>query len=314
MLKLYFNGLVNSLKIAYSIILVVTCIYNYWNAQYIVCLMVKCKDSISTVVKSMFPRSLALVCLISRITVFFKSYSDFPTYATKVKEYDLNFPIDRSTRKFHRLFTAFVKLAYVLIILPLNVFRMYLIYKNFHDNEILFFFINMYSHNWSICLTEIQFIDKCFGLYQKFQSINEDMATVKSDVINANNYPDVLRAEPNVRSQTRNSGLAASNRDAHLNLPKIMVQHLMVNKIEMFRMRHRFVRRILSALNHLYGIQLGLSICILFTLVLFDIYGEKYTTNNKTRSKILIYGWLLQYSFRFCVIVLTTHVTTKEVL
>jgi hypothetical protein len=153
----------------------------------------------------------------------------------------------------------------------------------------------MYIQNLSICLIEIYFIARCFGLYQKFQIINEELALLKSEIISKNKYPVVLQNE--VESKI-------------INDPQL---YTLANSIELLRMKHQFVRSALRGLNKLSGTQMGSSLVYLFIMVLFDIYGEVITKNSKTRSKILIYGWLLQYAFRCLAIIITTHFTTKQV-
>ncbi|KAL4148325.1 hypothetical protein QTP88_002594 [Uroleucon formosanum] len=152
----------------------------------------------------------------------------------------------------------------------------------------------MYVQNWNICLIEIGFIARCFGLYQKFQIINEELTVLKTNTLTKIKYPVVLRNE--IRSDI-------------INNPKF---HTLANSIELLRMKHQFARGALRDLNKLYGTQLGLSLVFLFILGLFDIYGEVNTKDVKTRSKIFIYGWMLQYIFRCFSIIITSHFTTKQ--
>lgn len=283
-----------------------TCIYSYLNAPENVCSLAICNNSIITTAKSMFPRSLAVACLISRITAIYKSIRDFPNHKKKIKEYDIYFPINGSKKYNNFFFTATIVVAYVVIVLPINIFRILLIYYHLQKIDILLFYITMYVQNLSICSTEIHFIVRCFGLNQKFQSINEDMAAVKSEIIFTNKYPVVLQT----KRRTQITVDSVSNRDFFHSRTN---SSTLSNSIELIRRRHQFVRGIVYELNDLYGIQIGMSMCVLFIMTLFDIHGEVITKTTKARSKMLIYAWLLQYTFRFCTIILTTHFTTKEV-
>ncbi|XP_050535005.1 gustatory and odorant receptor 22-like, partial [Daktulosphaira vitifoliae] len=83
-------------------------------------------------------------------------------------------------------------------------------------------------------------------------------------------------------------------------------------EIERLRIRHQFIRTAVSNLNNLYSVQLGLSICVLCAMMLFDIYSETFRENDTSKSFIFVYGWSIQYSFRFVTIVLIAHVTTKQ--
>ncbi|KAL5234058.1 hypothetical protein ACI65C_001468 [Semiaphis heraclei] len=152
----------------------------------------------------------------------------------------------------------------------------------------------MYVQNWSICLIEIGFIVRCFGLFQKFQIINEELVVLKTETISKNKYPIVLQNK--VQSDVTNS-------------PQFQT---LANTIELLRMKHQFVRGALRDLNKLYGTQLGSSLVFLFILILFDIYGEVNAKDVKTTSKIFIYGWILQYTFRCFAIIITSHFTIKQ--
>jgi len=259
----------------------------------------------------MFSRSIAIACLLSRITVMYKSKRDFPNYLKKVEEYELYFPANISQKRYLHFIAIAIIFAYIVIIVPINILRIYLIYSNFGKINTMIFYTIMYLHNWSICSTEIHFIVRCIGLYQKFQSINNEMATLKLQNLVNNKYPVVLQSERlNSYNNTLFIGLESHNGSPLLIFNNV---HQLANHVELLRMKHQFVRGIVVELNGLYGIQLGLSICLLFIMTLFDIYGEVSVESNVTKTHGLLYGWLLQYSFRFCVIVLTSHVTTTQV-
>lgn len=302
------NKLQSNLENILSIILVITCVYNYQNAPESVCSLVECNNSVTTVVKAMFPRSLAIACLISRVVVVYKNIRDFPTYKKIIENYEQYFPTNTSQKKNHLLFTVTIITTYIVVILPINILRIYLIHFNLRDSNMLIFHILMYAQNLGICSIEIHFIAHCFGLYQKFQTINKDLAVLKYKTIVANKYPIVLKTKP------RSDGVIGTGKSIDDQRSSAAADtYAIANRIELLKMRHQFARDITGKLNGLYGVQLGLSVCVLIIMALFDIYGEVFTTNTKTRSKILIYGWLLQYSFRFCVVVMITHVTIKQV-
>lgn len=162
----------------------------------------------------------------------------------------------------------------------------------------------MYLHNWRICSTEIHFVVHCIGLYQKFQSINEEIITLKLKTILKNKYLDVLQSG----GLSNNNTLV--NLETHGVFTSILIINKLANHVELLRMKHKFVRGIVVELNDLYSIQLGLSIYLLFIMTLFDIYGELSVEFNVTKTYALLYGWLLQYLFRFCVIVLTYNYNT----
>lgn len=272
-----------------------TCVYNFINSSIYVCSLVTCNGELLTSVNSMFPRIIAIACFFSKISNMINSITDLPKYKNKIKEYELYFPMNVSQKSFRNTFIIIIGFSYISIILPFNILRLYLIYHYKQRIEIFIFFTIMYVQNWNICLIEIGFLARCFGLYQKFQIINEELAVLKTETLTKIKYPVVLRNE--VRSDI-------------INNPQF---HTLANSIELLRMKHQFVRGALRDLNKLYGTQLGLSLVFLFVLILFDIYGEVNTKDVKTRSKIFIYGWMLQYIFRCFSIIITSHFTTKKV-
>lgn len=224
-----------------------------------------------------------------------------PKYKNNLDKYELYIPLNIYKKKY-RLFTIMITFAYIIIILPINVVRISLLYYTLSDIRICLFQTMMYIQNMSICWTEIFFITRCFGLYQHFKLINEEITVMKSKTIIANNYPVILQA------------VETSNKIICQDLyPSIIDCHqLQANRIEFLRMRHQFIRNLVGKLNNLYGVQLGLSLCVLFIMSIIDIYGE-LSNNFKSRSKVLIYGWMLQYVLRFYAIIMTTHSTTKQV-
>jgi len=318
MFKFYYNKLLSGLKLVYFLALATTCVMNIKNASATVCSLSECKNSVKTEVLAMFSRSIAIACLLCRITIMHKSKSDFPSYEKKVEDYELYFPVNVSQKRRIRFVAIALISSYVVIILPINALRIYLIYANFGKINSMFFYTMMYVHNWSICSTEIHFIVRCVGLYQKFQSINEEMAALRLKTISGNGYPVVLRPRSERRDKGRRHNALFVGLEIRGVSPLPMSSDVEHNRpaadhVELLRMKHQFVRGTVVELNDLYGIQLGLSICLLFIMTLFDIYGEVSVESNVTKTHVLFYGWLLQYSFRFCVIVLTSHVTTTQV-
>ncbi|KAL4148324.1 hypothetical protein QTP88_002593 [Uroleucon formosanum] len=164
--------------------------------------------------------------------------------------------------------------------------------------------ISTKEENASVCITELQFVAYCFGLYQKYRSINDDMKVLKSRTIVTNRYPAVLN--PEKYNGIRNS--SGFNGD----FCQQIKEDPLVNSIESLKMRHRFVSDSVNDLNDIHNLQLGLSLFILLVMTLFDIYVTVLMDLYMTERYWLLYVWLLQYAFRFCMIVLTAHVTTKQ--
>lgn len=254
MFKFCSKKLRSYLEIMYSITLAITCVYNCINSSTYVCSLITCNGELVTYVNSMFPRIIAVACFVSKISNMVNNLANLSKYNHKINEYNLHFPINISQKSSRRIFIMFIGFAYVSIILPINIVRLYLFHYNKYRIEILIFFATMYVQNWSICLIEIGFIVRCFGLFQKFQIINEELVVLKTETISKNKYPIVLQNK--VQSDVTNS-------------PQFQT---LANTIELLRMKHQFVRGALRDLNKLYGTQLGSSLVFLFILILFDIY------------------------------------------
>jgi len=295
------------LGLVISIMSVFSCFYSCIESPEFMCkLYNNCNTSKSTIMISMYPRAVSIVCMLSKLTSMYKNLSATLKYEKNIKRYEMYYPLVDFDKANLRIFVIIMVSLNISIILPVNVIRIYLLYGEYQDNAMSVFFSIMYIQNASLCITELQFIVYCFGLYQKYRSINDDMAVLKSRTIVANRYPAVLNSEKSnsIRDRTDfNDFLCQRINDCQL-----------VNNIESLKMRHRFVSDSASDLNDIYKIQLGLSLFILLVMTLFDIYDIVMIGLNIFKMNWLLYVWLLQYAFRFCTIVLTTHVTTKQVI
>lgn len=288
-----------------SVILVMSCVYNYVNSPDVMCVLEECDRTKSLTMVAMFPRAVAIACMISRLTELYKNSKELSKYRKKIEIYDVYFTTDVYKKKLHRAFIATIVSIGIIVIMPINIYRIHLIYYHHQSIAIVFFILIMYVQNVFMFMTEINFISYCFGLYQKFQLINKALSELKSETIVKNKYPYVLKPDEHDNNCV---GLASNDRFPS----KIKVRSL-ANTIEQLKMRHTFVRDAVGDLNDLFGIQLGTSLCVLFIMTLFDIYEVITNELNITKTTILLYGWLLQYALRFCAIVLTTHFTTRQV-
>ncbi|XP_050532054.1 uncharacterized protein LOC126900407 isoform X4 [Daktulosphaira vitifoliae] len=89
----------------------------------------------------------------------------------------------------------------------------------------------------------------------------------------------------------------------------------MAYSLEILRIRHGFIRIAINDLNNLFDIQLGLSLCVLSVMILFNMYNENFhASGTVTRSKLIFYGWLFQSVFRFVLINIIAHYTIQEAL
>lgn len=298
------------LELAISIILLVTCIFTFYEPSLVTCMGQKCHNIASSSIVQLFPRTVAVACMITKITNMYNDRSAFFMYEKEIERYEYYFPACVCKENFRRTFTIVTISLSIIIIVPINALRLYIFYKTDRDYQAILMFFFMYLQNAYICMVELQFITRSFDLYQKFQSINEDMCVLKSKSIVTNRYPHVLKPEPFGRDDNISSGISNDNSDFSTNTNEFTL----ANTIEQLRTRHKFVSDMINDLNDLYNIQLALSLSILFIMSLLDIYEVLLTRLALTNfSIILLSGWLLQYAFRFCMIVLIPHSTTKQV-
>lgn len=298
------------LELAISMILLLSCIYTFIELSLVTCIEENCINLTRSSIIKMFPRTVAVACVISKITSMYNNKSAFLVYEKKIERYEFYFPTHVCKKNCRRTFTIITIFLCIVIILPINALRLYLFYTQNQDYNAIMMFTFMYVQNAYICMIELEFITLGFGLYQKFQSINEDMCVLKSKSIVTNRYPWVLKPEP--------FGSDDSVGSAGLNDENIFStstkEFSLANTVELLRTRHKFVSNLINDLNNLYNVQLALSLSILFIMALLDIYEVLFTRLTITRSHIiLLSGWLLQYSFRFCMIILIPHATTKQV-
>jgi len=117
----------------------------------------------------------------------------------------------------------------------------------------------------------------------------------------SNRYPVALRSSPCAWSAAATSVLQDPR------------GRPMESAVEELRVRHKQTRESVEQLNNMFGGQLALSLITLCVMILFDIYNEAFNVRGViSRSKFIV-GWVLQYLFRFFVIVITAHCTTQEV-
>ncbi|KAF0773181.1 Gustatory receptor [Aphis craccivora] len=282
----------------------VSVLMNIANTPWSVCVLDGwCDDHLSTMYRRLYTRLVASTCLVSRAIIVYKACRHLTGFGDRELEYERSWPISGPRRRQYRIYASSVVIGYILLVLPVNLARLYLMHRSeeFDDAKLLlFYFFNMYTQNWSMCCMETHFAILCFGVYLKFRAINDELSAVRSDVMVSNRYPMALRS-----SSTAAAAAAASVLQDPRGRP-------MEAAVEELGVRHRLTRESVEQLNNMFGGQLALSLIALCVMMLFDIYNEAFRmVSTNFRSKF-IFGWILQYLFRFFVIVITAHSTTQE--
>jgi len=275
-----------------SAALLVSCVYNYARSPQVICSMGDCSTVSTTVIMAIFPRAVAVGCMVSRAAVAYRNATGaVAAYEASVAEYEAHHPVDG---RWGRAFAAVLGIACAALMVPVNAYRIHLLYQRYRDGGIVAFHVFMYVQNASMCFAELQFVVYCLQLCRMFCQINGELSALKSESIAANRYPAVLMCPGPLP-------------DATLGRPPL------AEDVERLKYRHQFVSDAVADLNALYGFQLGASLSALFVMSLFDIYAAVSNVVDSTNFHVFFYVWLFQYAFRFTLIVVMTHVTTKQV-
>ncbi|XP_050063070.1 uncharacterized protein LOC126552411 [Aphis gossypii] len=285
-----------------SAALIMSCVYNYARSPHVICSMGDCDTVTTTVIMAIFPRAVAVGCMVSRAAVAYKNATGaVAAYEASAAEYEAHYPVDACGARWRRGFAAALGIACAALIVPVNAYRIHLLYLRYRDGGIVAFHVFMYAQNASMCFAELQFVVYCLQLCRMFCQINGELSALKSETIAVNRYPAVLRCPGPLPA-------ASAAAAATLGRPPL------AEDVERLKFRHQFVSDAVAHLNALYGFQLGASLSALFVMSLFDIYAAVSNVFDSSRFHMFFYVWLFQYAFRFTVIVIMTHVTTKQAL
>lgn len=300
----------NKFQYVYSILLVITCIYNLINASQYLCKLDHWCVIFSKVLIEMYDRILDSVTFLSRINIMLKAEKNVTKYKAIINAFEVYSPMSPTELKINKIFSCVIVFLCLIIIIPINFIRIYYLY--FHeadyDLSLLVYYIFKYIQNLSICCIETQFVSQCFMVYVKFRGINEDLKKLKEENINRTKYPFIASLSIPTWNDFEKS-IQCVRYDHDFYRPRFK-SHPMANTVEILRIRYWLSRQAVDILNNLFGIQMGLSVIFLWIMALYDIY---YAIFLDSSSKLLAFGWLLQYSLRLCMIILVAHFTTKQV-
>jgi hypothetical protein len=219
----------------------------------------------------------------------YETYS--PTTATDAAQY--------------RVFTATAVCACLLLVVPVNVLRLWMLWTPDGDNPSLMqgvvFYVIVYIQNVTMCCSETQFVQQCFMLYCKLKTVNDNVAELGGSAGLAR-FSRHSRHE-NAAATPDAPGIAVAVEDAAT-----------ADAVETLRIRHWLLRESIGCLNRLFGVQLGMSVCALCVMSFFDIYYETFHVMGKyAMSGLIINCWMLHYAVRYMGIILMCHYTTKQV-
>ncbi|XP_025202850.1 gustatory receptor for sugar taste 43a-like [Melanaphis sacchari] len=300
----------NKWQIVFSTLLIITSVYNFYNTPNVVCAMEgKCDGSLSTVIKGLFIRVVASTCVISRLVIFLKGNNMLIQYKKNIEKFHLFKPMTKFETEVLKKVSFRIVILCLFFTVPVNSYRLWKMFMMLYRLDFtIFVFVFMYIQNMSMYCVETHFTFLCFILYQKFVGINKDLMALKIDTIVRNKYPFLMRVR---EKYGKNLNTVDYNRDV---LQTLTAGHSMANFVEQLKIKHRVAREAVKNLNDLFGVQLGLSMCSLCLFSMFDLYYHIRGIMNPTKSNILIYGWILQYSVRFGSVTILAHLTSKQAL
>jgi len=299
---MYGVNLLTFFTFIFTIVLLITCVYNFVMSPLVLCLLDDVCAGVSfTSVQGMYSRMIAVACFLSFSTLLCKYCTMMPVYEKNIEAYEVYSPTTDTEHRNHSLFHLSLTVLYLSVILPINVLRLCILYRSDSGTVVVIFFVFMYLENIGMSMTEMHFIIKCRTLDNKFFKINRDLEHLGREI--AHTSMSIVGKTVAVGHRVVYDGDFYGSND-----------HSIANAIEILRIRHRLIRDAVYVLINLFAIPMGLSLFTLCVMTLFDIYYQVFSLMGAdSRSLIFIYMWLLQYSIRFYIIVVSAHNTTKQV-
>jgi len=291
----------------YSVLLIISCMYVFYVTPQIVCILEgNCDDSLSTFIKGMFARLVALACMISRCTIFLNGKTQMVMYKQNIDDFHVFTPMTSSETDKLKKMSFRTVLCCILLTVPVNVCRLWILYSV--AKQTVPFVALVYVQNFSMYCIEAHFTVLCYIIYQKIVGINKDLMALKVDTIVRNKYPFVSLTGEKYR---KNNSTTEYNKEVFHSL---IAGYPMIDLLENLKAKHKLVSQAVKNLNNTFGIHLGLSLCSLCLYTLFDLYYHLQAVWKHSKYKILVYGWILQYFVRFLFITVLAHITTKQVI
>jgi hypothetical protein len=297
----------NKWQVIYSILLMTSCIYNFYITPKTVCVLEgNCDHSLSTEIKGIFIRIVAISCLISRLMIFIKGKTQLIQYEKYVEKMHVITPMTNSEIQILKKISTLLIICCILLTIPPNSLRVWDL--SFRSDFTMFVYIFMYIQNLSMYFVETHFVTLCFILYQKLVGINKDLMALKIDTVIRNNYPFMTQTQ---EKYGKINNTLDYNKDI---LHSLATGHPMTDIVEQLKSKHKLVRDAVRTLNDLFGVHMGLSICVLCLCTMFDIYYFIIGILSLSNYKRIFYLWILQYTVRFGSIMIISHLTTKQVI
>ncbi|XP_022181995.1 uncharacterized protein LOC111041865 [Myzus persicae] len=309
-----------SLPILSTVLLFALSLYSLFAAPVIVCQIgEKCTSESIRILKQIYPGVVNVTSMLSRIGLSYSVTVGFDKYMETMECYETYSPTTVAEARRYRMFTAVAVYACLLLVIPVNLLRFWLLWTDAFDPVMaIVFYAFVYVQNVTMCCSETQFAEQCFVLYCKLKIVNDDVASLGGPEglarfsrhfrATATATPD----EPSTAASFDPADVAVAV--SEIQNPSDSVVAAAVS-VETLRIRHWLLRESIGCLNHLFGVQLGMSVCALCVMSFFDIYyGTFHVMGEYALSNLIIYSWMLHYAVRYAGIILMSHYTTKQAL
>lgn len=311
------------LKLAGEIAIAASCIFNIAMPPSFQCTQVGgCEDVKSSLLVGIFGQSLSVTCFVWFVVIWMQVYRCTVTvYYQWIESLETYSPTSGHERQMHRVFNVAVVSTCLLITVPVNMARLFKLYASGQGTGVIVYFGLMYTHNLTLCMREMYFVTLCHVLYTKFVTVNGDLERISEEFADKR-----LRAAADLRRPREDAPNDSRSKrpeydwivlgDEDIYRSRTTGQPL-ADAIERLKIKHWLVREALHQLKCTFTVPIGLSLFNLCVMALWDIYYHMINVfvQNKgadINSTIYIYLWLIQYMFRFFIIVRTVHNTMKQ--
>lgn len=312
--------------ILFTIFLLVACIYIIFTVPSIVCSVgLECTSDSIRILKETYPWVINVTSMLSRIALLYNVKMKFQKYKETLENYEAHSPTTTTEIERYKLFTFVTVTLCLVLILPVNAIRVHILLNITKSNGfVIMFYVFIYIQNLTMCCSETQFSEQCFMVYNKLKMINDDIIGLKTgELMHLSRYcvwqingPSSVISFQSSSSSSRTSGeINPTNQRNDQNVTPDQTRSV-ANAVEALRIRHWLLREAIGSLNGLFGIQLGMSVCVLCVMLFFDIYYETFHVMGdfSLSTLTILYTWLLQYAVRYIWIIMISHFTTKQVL
>lgn len=266
-----------SLPILSTVLLLVLSLYSLFAVPAIACQIgEKCSSESIRILKQIYPVIANVTSMMSRIALSYSVTVGFDKYMETMECYETYSPTTVAEAGRYRMFTAVAVSACLLLVIPVNLVRFWLLWMDSSDPMLaIVFYAFIYIQNVTMCCSETQFVEQCFVLYCKLKAVNDDVASLggpsglarfsKHFRATAAATPDKLST---AASLTLPDPLDAVVAVTAMQDPSDNVVAAAVS-VETLRIRHWLLRESIGCLNHLFGVQLGMSVCALCVMSFF---------------------------------------------